>query len=721
MARANAGANGSPNLTMRGVSASASVPSQDRQVSMYLDGVYIGGNRGSIFDLPDLERLEVLRGPQGTLFGRNSTAGAISIVTRDPKEEIGFRQDVTVGNYAQFKTRTTLDTGQFGPFSAFVTYVHDQRRGDTRNLGTGTVLDRTDPFDNFGKQTSPKWLRSKNAESIFAALKFAPSDSFSATYKFDWSDTISTPEVRAVTVINPLDPAGGLLNLLLATQPAGGGIYGATGTNPSDRRPDVFNNAWTTLAGLKTQGHNLTMVWQATDNLSVKNIFAYRKASSFGFTTIVGLDGLQITAATSFLGAVGALYSAYGGNNAGKNHQYSDELQVNYNTDRLNVTAGLLWYNSFEDFGLPGYNGNIAFRALPLSNEVPLGNVAQQNSSTTSLAAYLQAEFDITDQLSVVAGGRVTQDKKKGNLEVGGTFVGSRLTGSIVGTTNNPFRFTKTKPTFSIGLDYKPNDDMLLYGKFSTAFLSGGAVGVITFAPETVSAFEAGIKSEWLDRRLRLNLTAWHAKYQHSQAANSGSAIGQPQLSVVVIDNGPLTAWGLEFEAVVKPTDGLTFSGNLGYTAKHTLSDPNPIYNVVQRQNYKHGGIPTLVGSASAQYETPPLFGDSTMVFRFDATYQSKFRAFSDDNIDVPGTPTYVAAFAPYEFNPGRWLVNGRIALRDIEVGGAKAEIGLWGRNLSDVKKPMFPFPFGNILFTNSYQEARTLGVDVIVKLGSHR
>ncbi|MDG2003771.1 MAG: TonB-dependent receptor plug domain-containing protein, partial [Novosphingobium sp.] len=123
MSRANAGALGSPNIVMRGVSASASQPSQDRQISIYLDGVYLGGQRGVIFDLPDVERIEVLRGPQGTLFGRNATAGAISVVTRDPKGEAGFTQSVTVGNYAQLRTRTTLDTPQFGPFSAFVTYV----------------------------------------------------------------------------------------------------------------------------------------------------------------------------------------------------------------------------------------------------------------------------------------------------------------------------------------------------------------------------------------------------------------------------------------------------------------------------------------------------------------------------------------------------------------------------------------------------------------------
>jgi len=725
MSRANAGALGSPNIAMRGVSASASVPSQDREVSMYLDGVYLGGNRGSIFDLPDIQRIEVLRGPQGTLFGRNSTAGAISIVTRDPKGEFGLTQSATFGNLSQLRTRTTVDTPQFGPFSAFVTFVHDQMRGWTRNLGAGTQFDRTDPFLNFGRTTSPKWLGGKNTESVFAALKFEPSDNFSMTYKFDWSDGHGTPEVRAVATINPLSSAGPLLLGLLATQTPGGGSFGPTGINPTNRRPKEFNNAWSMQTFSKTQGHNLTAVWQATDDITVENIFAYRRAQVYGPTTIAGLDGLEVSPITvaafqfqSFM--TGAYFSVYGGNNYGRSHQYSDEVQANYSGDSLDLTAGAIWYHSYESFGLPGYNGNIGFKFILPPFYVPMGDVQFSDSTTTSIAGYLQAEYRITPELSIVAGGRVTQDKKHGDLETGGAFVGSadRTSGAIVGTVHNPFTFKKTKFTYSFGVNYKPSDDVLVYAKYSTGYLSGGAVGEVTFAPETVKSAELGVKSEWLDHKLRVNLTGWYAKYQHLQAAQSGSIIGSP-ISVVVIDNGPLKTYGMELELVAKPVDGLTFSGNLGYTHKELLA-PNS-YFIDHLQNYKYGGVPTWTGNVSAQYETQPIAGTATFLARLDANFQGKYRGIADANVGVPTAPTYIAAFAPFEFVPSQWTVNGRVALRNIEIGGGNAEVGVWARNLFNNDKPLFPFQFGDILLTSSYAQPRTFGLDVVVRFGSHQ
>jgi iron complex outermembrane receptor protein len=206
---------------MRGVFASASVPAQDRQISSYIDGVYVGGTRGAVFDLPDLERIEVLRGPQGTLFGRNATAGAVSIVTRDPRGELKVRQEVTVGNLSQLRTRTTIDTPKLGILSAYVTYVHDEHRGDVRNLGAGVVFDRTSPIQNVvGRTVSPTWLGNKNADSVFAALKLEPSDAFSVTYKFDHSNNQITPEARATLVINPNDFVGGALSAIYGPCPA---------------------------------------------------------------------------------------------------------------------------------------------------------------------------------------------------------------------------------------------------------------------------------------------------------------------------------------------------------------------------------------------------------------------------------------------------------------------------------------------------------------------
>ncbi len=742
VARANAGGNGSPNFSMRGVSSSASAASQDRQIGMYVDGVYIGAGRGAIFDIPDTERVEVLRGPQGTLFGRNATAGAISFVSRNPTGQLGFRQEVTVGNFGQLRTRTSFDTPQIGAFSAYFTYVHDERHGDVRNLGAGTKFDRTNPFTNDGLATSPKWLGSKNQENFFAAIRFQPSDSFTMTYKFDYSTGHATSEARTVPVLNTNSLVGSLLAQILAAQPAGGGAYGPVFLNPGNQRPDAYNNGWNQDSYQLNQGHNLTTELQVSDSLTLKNITAYRKSRVFAPTTIAGLDGLEFTAgaadayarfaAISQFGAaffsfpaatqaaiiggtraffqpqVGSFFGVYEGQTYGVNSQFSTELQAIYSSKAVDLVVGALYYWSKAlESGLPGFAPNPAFTPLP--QLLPLGNVQDSRSTTNSYAAYAQADIHLTPQLDLQLGGRVTHDKKVTSLEQGGTFSGSRTSGTITGTTTIPGAFSVTKPTFSASLNYKPVDNTLIYGKVSTGFLSGGAVGTLLFAPETVLAFEAGLKTEILDRRLRINVALWQATYKHNQFAQSGATVGHPELGVVVIDGATRKTKGVEIEMQARLTDGLTIGGQVGYS-NIKLEDVNPVFLVGQTR-YRTIGSPDWVGNVNAQYVTPRLFDEATMLFRIDANYQGKSWTITD-----PDIATNIPAFAPYQSSPARWIVNTRVALRDIPLGRIKGEIGFWTRNLTNNRDSLFPFQFSNFLYTNSYQSARTLGVDVVVK-----
>jgi iron complex outermembrane recepter protein len=743
VARANAGALGSPSYTMRGVFASASQPSSDRQISTYIDGVYLGSSRAGVFDLPDTDRIEVLRGPQGTLFGRNATAGAVSVVTRDPSGKFGLRQDVTVGNLDQIRSRTTFDTPQFGPFSAYLTYVYDERRGDTRNLGAGTTFDRTSPYTNIGVTRSPEWLGGHKNNDVFAALKFEPFDSFTAVYKLDYSHSDFTPEARATVAINAADPnlVGGLLTQLVAAQPAGGGAFGPVTIDPSNLRPGGVNNAWTMQGYQVVYGHNLTMKWQATDSLSFKNIAAYRHSEVYGPSAIMGLDGLQFTAgsvtpyatfaAISALGAgffsltpaqqaatiggiagllkpaVGLYFAGYEGNSFGRAWQVSDEQQANYDSKFLTLTVGGLYYHSYElSSGLPGMAANFAFQPLP--PQLPLGNVAESTSATISYAGYAQGEIHVLPKLDVVLGARITDDKKQGALNVGGVYSGTRTSGSISGETDIPWTFNSTKPSYSAGVNYKPIDNVLLYAKYSTAFMSGGAVGSLSFQPETVESPEVGIKSEWLDHRLRANLALYSATYYHTQSSQSGLNVGLPELSVVVIDNGTLSAKGFEFEGSALLTRGLTFGGSIGYTDAY-LEDPNPI--VTAGHSFALSGVPKWVGNLNGQYESMPVLGDAFLSFRIDGNYQGKYRA-----IPYTDLATTLPAFLPYEFTDARWIVNTRLALKDFKLSGADAEVALWARNLFNNKAALDELQFGTIEVDSSFELARTFGADLSVR-----
>ena len=164
MVRTAAGGSQLPSFSIRGAISYGVVPGSDKQVSMYIDGVYLGAARGGIFDLPDIQRIEMLRGPQGTLFGRNATAGAVNITTRDPKGEFGVKASITAGNYDQIRGRVSIDLPQMGPFSAYATYVHNYKRGDIRNASAGQVWDRS--AAGKGTARSPEWLGTRKSEFL---------------------------------------------------------------------------------------------------------------------------------------------------------------------------------------------------------------------------------------------------------------------------------------------------------------------------------------------------------------------------------------------------------------------------------------------------------------------------------------------------------------------------------------------------------------------------
>ena len=748
MARANAGSTGSPSYSMRGVFASGSDPAQDREIATYVDGVYIGGVRGAIFDLPDIQRVEVLRGPQGTLFGRNATAGAVSITTRDPAGKLQLRQDFSVGDHNTLRSRTTVDTPQWGIFSAFATFVHDERRGDIRNLGGGTPLNFTSPMQNIlGKATSPEWLGSKDANSVFVALKLEPSDSFNIVYKFDWTHNNSTPDAR-VPLWNS-DLLGGLVALQGPSSPYGAYFQPAPSSNP--QAPAAVNNAFAGPDFNEASGHVVTINWRAASNLSIKNVTAYRTASALGLSSIMGVDGLAVTPA--IVANIGSIYGfpaytsamigneivGYGGVNYGTYSQFSNELQANYRSSLLTMTAGLLYFNSHELLsGLPGsptnYGVLVGLGALGQpgtvfsdnlsmnpANPFLLGNVQEKHQSTRSMAAYAQAEVHVTPQVDLVLGGRVTKDDKSQTFIQGGTYNAALNSVTDESVTTTPY--SSTKPTFSVGVNYKPTHDLMVYGKYSTAYLSGGASGPLTFAPETVSSWEAGLKSEWFDRRLRFNLALYRAQYDNSQAAQSGSnvtaaACGNTGLpvscaayGVVVVSNGNIRTQGFEAEATVVPFQGLTIGGSLSYSDNAWLN-PSPLLTDGGRP-VAPNGIPAWMASLNAQYITPPVFGDSTMLFRIDGNYQGSYR--NSPFLDIathPADNSTNPAEALWAVSPSRWILNSRIALRDIKLGAVNAELAVWARNLTNNKDATYTLIFGALNVNSSFQQQRTLGAD---------
>lgn len=734
----SAGGQKIPFFIMRGANSAGLVPGSDKQVSLYLDGVYLASTRGSIFDLPDVERIEVLRGPQGTLFGRNATAGAVSISTRDPTGEIGVKASASIGNYDHYRFNVSVDFPQVGPLSGYVSAVYNYRRGDIRNVAAGQVWDRRNSLtERVAKITrSPEYLGTTDATSVFAALKFESGD-FTTVYKFDWNEDKGSSRGTALVGYDPDVPLlGAFLDTLIRTQPV------PVPLAPDARRPRTVSNGFVVPNDQEAQGHSLTSTYQISDNLSVKNIFAFRKSYLSGPASIDGLSSLIITQESILPFAVlsafstlppdqaqaaiptfvqnltpliGSPWVGVAGSPESRSRQYSDEIQFNYTSESFVATVGGVWFLSKDWVNEHGFQNTITF--LPIfGGVVPNQNLGINYNKARSLAAYAQLEFHLTPQLDVVGGIRVTSDKKTGTFTFGRT---------LDELTTVSFEHKKTKPTYLIGLNWKPTQDILVYGKFSTGFVSGGSVAGIPFAPETVTSWEAGIKADLFDRKLRTNLALFHASYKHVQGPSAPTSpeardfvdrfTGNPAIKdfvgTFVADLGNIKAKGFELDVTAAPARGVTLGGSLSFT--------DTDYVFINPLQIPESGVQPLLnnrprwrGSVYGQYDSPPIgAGDAYLSIRGDAFWQDEYILTTD-----PTHPIYASFGAPIRNTPSYWLINGRVALRDLDLGGINAELAAWAKNLTDKRVLNAGLNLSGILASANFIPARTYGVDLTVR-----
>ncbi len=661
--------NTSPIYSLRGVLGLGTAPGADKGVALYIDGVYIGAASGSASDMADIERIEVLKGPQGTLFGRNSTGGAVSITTLGPRGEFHFKQKLTLGNYAQFQSVSRLDTPQVGPLSAAVTYAHSERRGEIRNRGAGTVWNGS----NSGlppRLVSPRWLGDNNSEAVLASLRAELTSDFELLYKYDYSKGHFTEQGVGQIGPHPI-PTVAVLNAR-----SGFPLF------ISRKRPAALNNWATVPSQVKAEGHVLTATWQVSDAIRFKNILAYRTSSYYGpFNDLFGTGGLYAAPNTPFVTVVTL--------SAGRDKQWSEEFQVDYDSQLLHLTVGGLWYDQKNRKGQAGTGYNsINFMAIPrfIIPVPPNAPTQQSNVDVRSWALYAQGEFHVTSSLDIVAGARYTDDKKRG----------VDRTTSLGGDLN----YDDSRWTYNLGLNYQPNAEMLLYAKYATGYISGGKLATLTYKPETAKSWEAGVKADWLNNRLRTNLAVYSVKYKSLQVAGSGLAFGVPEASQVLVNPGNAKAKGFELEVTAVPLDSLTLGANVGYMDfKYTKLEPAFIATgqTVPAQR------PKWTLNMSAQYDTPPVFGDVYLSLRADANYRSSH----------PGT-SYVQ-FQQTGRIPASWIVNGVVSFNEIALAGADMRVAAWVKNLFDEDGIRYALvqPFSA---AGTYTRARTYGVDLTVE-----
>jgi iron complex outermembrane receptor protein len=721
LVRTQPGGGSNPGYTMRGYINTGSAAGTDRGVALYVDGVYLGNPNASIFELADIQRVEVLRGPQGTLFGRNSTAGAINFITAEPSHEFGVKVTTTVGNYDQIRVRGQVNTGQIGMFSATLNYSHSERRGDIRNLGAGTIWDFTPAFN--GKTTlytEPSHFGGNDQDSYGVTVKFEPTDNFKTVYRYDYETNSYTGEGFGSIYQQPI------VRGLLVGQPNPQLL-----TQITRKRPDAVNN-YSVPGYMKAWGHSLTSELQVTEQLSLKNIFANRRSyyvspwSDFG--AMGGLINLGTPGFSGLLTApvaaatIGAPFYLQGASTGADDTQWSDEFQVNYNSKLVTLTSGALYYYQTQRRFQAGEDAGIGRARSPSRGVYPdflvpfLGqpNLAGGRFSKVkvkSKAVYGQAEVHVTDQLDLVGGVRYTKDTKFG---IDASTVS--LLPTVAARTPNIIDYSGHKVTYNVGANFKLTPDKLVYAKYSTGYISGGAISAIVYNPEVAKSLEGGVKADWLDGSLRTNLALFRVKYTDIQASVSGTLLGRPEITNAIASFGDATVKGVELETTYSPVRNLVFTANGGYSDfKYTrlssyattgVSEVLPIYR------------PKWTANVSAQYTTEPLFGDATLSARIDGNYRSaQWGISSVPNVSAASgfSAAEQAIFRQQGRIGGYWLWNGRLALQDIDLGQARGTLALWGRNLLNNKSPTLMQSVVLVIST-TYEPARTVGVDFTVE-----
>ena len=508
-------------VAMRGVALTDSVITSDSPVGIYVDGVVVSKMAGGIFDFVDLERVEVLRGPQGTLYGRNTPAGAINLVSRKPSGEWEFDGSVGVGNYDLVEANVGIDTGTAelggaGTLSARISGRYLQRDGWAHNTTTDHDLDSR---DRTGGRLSLRWQ---------------PSDAVTVDYAFDTLRIKEEPPAAQLTA----DFTGFLTSFVNTSRqedfalsydsPAQPGFYSI---NRRETRLDI-------------DGHTLIAEWAATPELTLKSITGYRELEDEEPTDF---DGTPIAWAD---------FNVFNDLDT-----FSQELQLlgSANDETLKYVAGLYYYEEKGSVSAPGVFG--------------FGTVKQEPRFKTrneSWAAYGQVDWkpDILDRKLTLTGGlRYTQDERE--MTDHHVFVNETIDLTNVPRVSKDF--DKTTPSATVA--YQLAEDVNVYLRYAEGYRSGGFNGRSStpdqvrtaFEPETLDAYELGLKSLLWDHRLQVNVAAFLSDYKDLQqvlTAPTSTGVGFQTIN----DNvGKIKITGLELETRLAATDRLQFYLNYAY------------------------------------------------------------------------------------------------------------------------------------------------------------
>lgn len=509
-------------MSIRGVGTTDVEKNFDPTVGVVIDGVFIGVNSGMMLKAIDLQSVEVLRGPQGTLFGRNSIGGVINVTRGRPDFE-GFSGLAVagVGNNGHMQADAFLN------FTA----------SDSFAFRLGGALRQSDGW--FYNQTLNRDVGEMDYTIISPSFTWRPTENLEVYYRYDRT----SQEQDANTLLNVAQPDQ--VWCFYYNQCAQSLSVPQTG----DRYTVAQNDDPPYQTFFDTKTHIVNASWNINDNYDMVYVFG-----DFSTDEEVYQDW-DATALTLYHTDRPATWD-----------QQSHELRLNYAGDRLNYTAGLYYWDADYHIDLLSYIGFVDFLyGFPAGT---VFEVAQSVTQTTrSKAIFVEGDYRLTDNWTLTAGGRYTKDKKTNAYE---DVLMPEL--EELGGPDNPFQKNWDEFTPKLGLRYQMNDDLMFYGLYSKGFRAGGFSGragtyeaaSIPYDPETVDNYELGVKSEWLGGRLRLNASVFTMDYKDKQEEGSVPTSQGTGQQTVVLNAAQATIRGVELDFNWLFTETFRLEGNLG-------------------------------------------------------------------------------------------------------------------------------------------------------------
>ncbi|HEY3729735.1 MAG TPA: TonB-dependent receptor [Steroidobacteraceae bacterium] len=676
---------------IRGVGLGDNILSFEPGVPIYIDDVYIGRPQGAMLDLLDLERVEVLRGPQGTLFGKNAEGGTVRMISVKPQGDDSGYAELTVGNFNRLNARAMADVSLIPDFlNARFSFASRTADGYFKTLdyvcvngagSLGSMPPAIDPHSNC--QTGS--LGNENTQSGRAAFRFLLSQNAEFNLIYDVTHQNQEGPADKYTVIAGAFPGafpntlwGNLTYGSLGVATAGPAAYLGKPIGYDERF--LTNNFYTSYNSYGTDpisgrnvpnindldhwGLNGTLDWKLSDSINLKAVTAYRK-----FTNQYGRD------------SDGSPLSENSTYDDARHHQFTEEITLTGKIARLDWATGAFYYTAQDSDR--GYD--VLYPCTTANSPVCIHEQDQYVSQKTeNWAVFAHGVYQLTDPLSITGGGRYTSDKKDAtiwitNFDPTVTSTAGNVIGQYVPTSTTHF-------DYDISVNYQWTHDVMTYVRYSTGFKGGGfsprpsdSLQTTPFKPEYLRTAELGEKSEFWDHRLRFNADFYFSKYLDQQTfSQQFDALGNNWFREV--NAGTARIWGLEGELQAEPIDNLRIDGSFGYLNYWLESNGG---NVLLLAGDQCGGqtcysarTPKYTAALGVQYSLPLASGRLTP--RLDMTYQSTIY-FNDNNGCFGAGST--AGCGQTDSQGGYTLLNGRITW---DSASKKWQASLWGRNLTD-------------------------------------